>query len=117
MLPVVLGASLDELVHGVGGGGHASQPSSRLVGSGPGEGKMFRLWAGAQWWLQQLESPGRGRGSSRGTFLARGFREEQQLCVSSCWALGKPFFLSEPPVSFSANGGANFYCGKVVRIK
>ena len=73
MLPVVLGASLDELVHGVGGGGHASQPSSRLVGSGPGEGKMFRLWAGAQWWLQQLESPGRGRGSSRGTFLARGF--------------------------------------------
>ena len=78
---------------------------------------MFRLWAGTWWWPRQLESPGRGRGGSRGKFLARRFPEEQQLCVSSCWAVGKPFFLSEPPVSFSANGGANFYCGEVVRIK
>ena len=59
---------------------------------------MFRLWAGTWWWRRQLESPGRGRGGSRGKFLARRFPEEQQLCVSSCWAVGKPFFLSEPPV-------------------
>lgn len=31
--------------------------------------------------------------------------------------LDKLFFLSEPPVLHSANGGANFYRGLVVRIK
>lgn len=45
------------------------------------------------------------------------FPEEAQLCVTNCWALGKPFFLSESPVSFSARASANFCRGVVVRIK
>ena len=72
--------------------GHASQASSRLVGSGPGERKMFRLWAGTWWWPRQLESPGRGWGGSRGKFLAHRFPEEQQLCVKQLLGFGEAIF-------------------------
>lgn len=49
-------------------------------------------------------------------FLVCRFSEEQ-LCITSCLALSKPFFLFEPAVSFFANGGANFYHEVVARIK
>lgn len=57
------------------------------------------------------------RGGAGGKFLVCRFPEEEQLCVTSCLILSKLFFLSEPPVSLSANGGANFYRGVVVKIK
>lgn len=53
-----------------------------------------------------------GLGWGRGEVLVCRFPEEEQLCVTGCLAWSKPFFLSEPPVSFSANGGANFCYGK-----
>lgn len=57
------------------------------------------------------EALGPGGGCAGGKFLVCRFPEEEQLCVTSCLILSKLFFFSEPPVSFSANGGANFYHG------
>lgn len=86
----------------------------QFVGPGQAERKVSSLWAGGPRWGQGERWDGGGAG---GKFLVCRFPEEEQLCVTSCLILSKLFFFSEPPVSFSANGGANFYRGVVVRIK
>ena len=116
MLLVILGASLDELVHGVGGGMLHKLPVgwwARARGKGRCSVCGLERGGGHGSWRVRAGG-GVGVGES---FWPAGSQKSNSCVLSSCWALGKPFFLSEPPVSFSANGGANFYCGEVVRIK
>lgn len=81
---------------------------SKFVGPGRGEERMVSPWVGGSWWCS-------GWGGMK--FLVCRVPEEAQLCVTSYLALSKLLFLLEPPVSFSANGGADCCCGEVVRIK
>lgn len=112
------GGQSEELVRGVGAWMFllhqlpAERPRWWSVSLGQEEGKRGSLWAeGSQ--VGRLESWTQW---GRVTFLVLGF-PEKQLLGTSCLALSKPFFLSEPAVSFLANGGANFYHEVVARIK
>lgn len=117
MILVILGTGLKELVHEVGAWMFcftSFQERGTMMVSEPGPRGGEDVWfVGWRVVVGQLESLAQGRVR----FLVCRFFEEEQLFVTSCWALSKPFFLSEPPVSFSANGGANFYHEVVVRIK
>lgn len=108
LLLVIVGVILDDIGHFKGqsrGGGSqgwgldvsASRASRRGSVSEPGargrEGGQFVGW---QVMVAQLGSLSRMGWAS---FWSAG-SEEEQLCVTSCLALSKPFFLSEPPGFF-----------------
>lgn len=121
MILVILGASLEGSVHVLEAWlfcfprfQEKAREGGQFVGLGQREGKMSSVWAGGSWWGQGESWCGVGLGAS---FWCAGSQKEEQLCVTSCLILSKLFFLSEPPVSLSANGGANFYRGVVVKIK
>lgn len=99
MILDILRASLEELVHRVGAWMFLLPKlpgEGQLVSVGQGEGKVVSLWAGKSWW----RSWGACHGWGGLQFLVCRFSEEEQLCVTSCLALSKPFFLSEPPGFF-----------------
>lgn len=101
MILDILRASLEELVHRVGAWMFLLHklPGDSEPGARGREGGQLVGWQVMVAQLGSLSRMGRATVSGLQVLVCR-FLEEEQLCVTSCLALSKPFFPSEPPGFF-----------------